>query len=114
MIIILGKAWSVLPGWDEGLRWVGVGWEVRGWGMVDYLRIGMLKVVGMRVGWVIRVHICGLLMCESIIRSHWVEELGLVDLSVLYDCLAAVRMMDLALDLLVTLQQAVEIHEVIL
>lgn len=105
----------MLPGRDKGfVEGLGVGWEVGRRGMVDCLGVGMLKVVGMRVGRVIRMYICGLLMCESIIRSHLVEELGLVELSVLHDCLAAVRMVDLALDLLVTLEQAVEIHEVIL
>lgn len=115
MIIMVGKERSVLPGRDEGLGWrVGVGREVRRRGMVDYLGIGMLQVIRVRVGWVIRVHVCGLLMRESIIRSHLVEELGLVELSVLHDCLTAVRMVDLALNLLVTLEQAVEVHEVIL
>lgn len=45
---------------------------------------------------------------------HWVVELRLVELVVLHDCLAAVGMVDLALHLLVTLEQAVEVHEVIL
>ena len=55
-----------------------------------------------------------LLVRESIVGSHRVVERRLVELVVLHDCLAAVGMVDLALHLLVTLQQAVEVHEVIL
>lgn len=52
-------------------------------------------------------------MREPIIGGVWIVKLGLVKL-VLHDCLAALGMMDLALHLLVALEQTVEVHEVIL